>query len=215
MKKIVGMLLVFVMALSLTAPSGVQAASAKTRVKRLVANMSSYEFYLIMDMGLRPDEGYEIVLDAEHKAQAAALAVSLAKAPVVESDENGLWSVYGITSSQMKKMTKKLFGKAVSYKKLPKSSPDKISDFLFAFRNSKGKPMIYCWEAETETDFVNRSVTISKSGNGYIVTKMIYCGYWGGNDGRTSNYVVTYKTAKSKTSAYGFEINYMHVKRLQ
>ncbi len=211
MKKLTALILTFILTLCIAVPVPAEAASAKTRIKKLVANMSSFEYSLISELELSVGEGYEIYLDDEHIAWASALALDLGKAKVYEYDEDGFYTIYSVSSSKIKKMSKKLFGKAVSGKKLSK---DKGVGFLYAYRNSKGQPLVYCWEGETETDYDVRSTIITKNVKEYTLVRNLYYGYWGNNDKSTSNYFVTYKVAKNDASSYGYVITSMIIKRI-
>ena len=106
-------------------------------------------------------------------------------------------------------MSKKMFGKAVSYKKIPKGSYEDVSYFLDVYRTDEGKVMLYIWEGETETDYDVIKQTIVKDGKGYKVVRDIYHGYWGWNDGKTVNYRITYKVEKNSASSYGYVITGM------
>lgn len=77
-----------------------------------------------------------------------------------------------------------------------------------------GEPILYKSEMEGEQSFSVRKVSVKKADNNYIVKKKIYYGYWGRDDGKTSNYQITYKVRKNKKSRYGYVITAMNVKHL-
>ena len=215
MKKTLSFMTVLALVLCLVTPTGVRAASAKTKVRKMVSYMQTYEWMMLFDLGLADGEGYEIVLDNAQMAQAAALTVNLSNADIIEcDDEFGFWSVYSVPSSRVKKMSQKLFGKAVSYKKLSKEKMEDIGGFIRAYRNDEGKPVIYCWEGETETDYEIMKQSVGKSGAGYKVVKDLYYGYWGMNDHKTANYRITYRVEKNEVSSYGFAITKMKIEKL-
>ncbi|MBP5160187.1 MAG: hypothetical protein ILP10_07815, partial [Lachnospiraceae bacterium] len=113
-----------------------------------------------------------------------------------------------------KKMSKKLFGKAVSDKKLPVKDSGKVGEFLTAFRTYKGRAVVYVWQYETETDHAEISFKLKKNGTGYVVTKDVYYGYWGMNDGKTANYRVTYNVEKNEKSSYGFAVTGITIEKI-
>ncbi len=212
-KRIFSLLLVLVFALSLMTPQSAQAASAKTKIKKLVANMSTYEYVMLFDLGSKKDgEKYEVVLTDREMARAAAFTAPLNDDTYAgEFGDLGWEYIYNVSTSRIKKMSRKMFGKAVSYKKLPKGSAEDHDGFIDVYRNADGKPELYLWDGETETDFETIKQTIKKDGNGYLVTRDIYYGYWGWNDHKTANYRITYKVTKNKASSYGYVITGMTI----
>ena len=108
-------------------------------------------------------------------------------------------------------MSKKMFGKAVSNKKIPKGSYEETKGFLDVYRTDEGKVMFYIWEGETETDFETIKQSITKDGKGYKVVRDVYHGYWGWNDHKTANYRITYSISKNSASSYGYVITGMKI----
>ena len=216
-RKLLVLTVAFVLLTSFFSPQSAEAASAKKQVKKLVANMSTYEYVMLFGMNLSVGEGYEVVLSDMEMATAAAFTAPLDdKHLTAEVGDNGWEYIYSIASSRIKKMTKKMFGKAVSYKKLPKGSWESAKGFLAVYRNSKGKPEFYIWEGETETDFDTIKMTVKKDGKGYKVVKDVYYGYWGWgwndeSERTDANYRITYKVEKNEVSSYGYAITGMTV----
>ena len=116
-----------------------------------------------------------------------------------------------VSNKRIKSMSKKLFGKAVSYKKIPKGSYEDVTGFMGVYRNDADKVMLYVWDGETETDTETIKLSIKKSGKGYAAVKELYHGYWGWNDHKTANYRVTYKIEKNSASSYGYVITGMTI----
>lgn len=196
-------------------PGSAEAASAKTKIKKLVANMSTYEYVMLFDTGLSEGESYEVVLSDTEKAVAAAFTTPLNEDTYVgEVGDLGWQYLYSVSNKRIKSMSKKMFGKAVSYKKIPKGSFEDTSFFLDVYRTDEGKVMLYIWEGETETDFETRKQTIVKDGKGYKVVRDVYHGYWGWNDGKTANYRITYKVEKNPASSYGYVITGMKLESI-
>ncbi len=211
-KKILTGFAAFALAIAMIAPVGAEAATAKAKVKKLVKNMSSYEYTVLFGSGLETGEKKDIKLNARAKAIAATLAANLKNAVVEESEE--FYTTYFIKSSTVKKMSKKLFGKAVSDKKLPVMKSEDVRGFLSAYRTEKGRAVVYCWEYETETDHEVISTKIAKKGSGFVVTRNVYYGYWGGNDHKTANYSVTYTVEKNAKSSFGYAITGMSIEKI-
>ncbi|MCR5769401.1 MAG: hypothetical protein K6G45_13115 [Lachnospiraceae bacterium] len=217
-RRLLSALAILAIVLSILTPQSVQAASAKSKVKKLVANMSTYEYALLFETKLSAvGEKYEIVLTDAEMARAAAFTAPLNDDTYIgEVGEHGWEYIYSVSTSLIKKMSKKMFGKAISYKKLPKGSWDKVPYFIDVYRNDDGKPEFYIWDGETETDFETIKQTIKKSGKGFTVTRDVFFGYWGineQNNHKASNYRITYTVEKNKASSYGYVITKMVMER--
>ncbi|MCR5324292.1 MAG: hypothetical protein K6E85_13625 [Lachnospiraceae bacterium] len=209
---VLGVITVFFASLFLIVPQQVEAASAKTKIKKLIANMSTYEYVLLFDTGLKVGEGYEVVLSDTEKATAAALTVPLNEETYVcDVGDLGWEYLYSVSNKRIKSMSKKLFGKAVSYKKIPKGTWEDVHGFLGVYRDDTGKVLFYLWDGETETDSETINMSIKKSGKGYKVVKNVYHGYWGWNDHKTANYRITYMVGKNSASSYGYVITGMTI----
>lgn len=214
-KRLSVLLLAICMICALAAPLNVQAAVSKTTKKKLnslVDCMHGFEYDLLVFMDIELDEVREVTMDKSVMARAAAL--NCEGKFVAEVDEWDPESIYSITPKQLKKMAKKMFGKTVTYKSLPKGSAEKAEGFCAAYLNADGMPELYYWEGETDTDYVIVKTTYKKTDKGYDVIRDVFCGYWGINDyykGKKANYRVTYNTKKKKGSTYGYVITGMTV----
>ena len=214
-KRLSVLLLAICMICALAAPLNVQAAvskSTKKKLNNLVDCMYGFEFDLLVFMDIELDEVREVTIDKSLMAQAAAL--NCESTFVSEVGEWGTESIYSVTPKQIKKMAKKMFGKTVTYKSLPKGSADDAIGFNAAYLNADGNPELWYWEGETETDYVIVKTTYKKTDKGYDVIRDVFCGYWGINayyNGKKANYRVTYNTAKKKGSTYGYVIAGMTV----
>ena len=214
MKRMIKLVAMLIVALCFTMPADTHAAYGKTKVLKLTSYMSTYEYMMLDTLDMTTvGESYEVILDDVQKAQAAALGLPLTDEQITGSDEEGFWSIYAVSSKKIKKLTKKLFGKAVSAKKLPKESDDNRG-FIYAYRDKNGDPMIYCWEGETELDFETIEKTVKKSKPGYTMIKDVYFGYWGLNDHETANYRITCKVEKNAASSIGYVITGMTIERI-
>lgn len=213
MKKFVMGLLATILIVGLTLPVSAY-ASDKSKIKKLVGCMEAFEFMVFTSNYVDENGEFETDFDDAMMAKAAALSVSLKDAKIAGHDPDSysddyMWVEYAISSKKIKKASKNIFGKSVSYKKL---FMNEYFTFLDAYLNEKGKPVVYVWQWETETDYVVRDISIKKvSDKKYTVTKKIFCGYWGLNKDGKANYAVTYNVEKNSKSKYGFVITSMKV----
>ena len=224
-KRFLGLLLAVIVIVASLVPTDVQAASYKTKIKKLVANMESYEWMILTSFRDEYDlvDGKLVInfSDTEIAQAAAAAGFKYDEDKILRTEEEmGMWSEIEIPTSVIKSYSKKLFGKKVSYKKLPKQTAEDVKGFLEAYRNENGKAAMYCWEYETETDFVVQKVSVKKNGDTYTCTKDIFCGYWGfymtynendhaERDENAVTHRITYTIEKKKGSAYGYVITEM------
>ena len=142
--RLLSTLLIAVIAVSFMNSRPAAASSTGKKIRKLIANMSSYEWTLLFDTGLSVGEGYEVVLSDIEKATAAAYTVPLNEKTFVTGIGDLGWEyLYRVSNKRIKSMSKKLFGKAVSYKKIPKGSPDDIQGFMGVYRNDAGEVMLY------------------------------------------------------------------------
>ncbi|MBO4414979.1 MAG: hypothetical protein J5824_03235 [Lachnospiraceae bacterium] len=210
--RFLSLLLTAAVLVSFTLPKPAEAASVKTKIKKLIENMRSYEWVMLFDTGLSVGEGYEVVLSDTEKATAAAYTVPFNEKTFDSVVGDLGWEyLYNVSNKRIKSMSKKLFGKAVSYKKIPKGSYEDVTGFMGVYRSDADKVMLYVWDGETETDTETIKLSIKKSGKGYAAVKELYHGYWGWNDHKTANYRVTYKIEKNSASSYGYVITGMTI----
>jgi hypothetical protein len=176
--------------------------------------MESYEEYLLYARTFTK-KATTIKLTNTQKTIAAALAINVSDEDAVGQGEFG-WNVYfKITDSQLKKNSKNLFGKALGVKNLRNNPSDDEIGAMDAYRRADGTPVVYYTDAETECDYAVRKTTVKKNADGsYTLTKKLYFGYWGNNDGKSSNYKVTYRVVKNSSSKYGYVIKSMTVKKI-
>jgi len=213
--RVLALLLIAGLLCTFTVPENVQAASVKKKLKSLVNCMSSFEFDLLVFNDIELNEVREVTLNKSVMAKAAALNCSWTY--VTQFGEWGFEALYSVPSKSIKKMAKKMFGKTVTYKSLPKGSAEEAMGFVDAYLNADGTPEIYVWEGETETDYETVKTTYKKTDKGYDVIRDIFCGYWGINEyykGKKDNYRVTYHTEKNKASSYGYVITGMTIEKI-
>ena len=212
--RVLALLLIAGIFCTFAVPQNVQAASVKKKLKSLVECMSSFEYDLLVFNDIEVDEVREVTLNKTVMAKAAAL-----NCPLKYESQFGEWgfeALYSVSSKKIKKMAKKMFGKNVTYKNLPKGSAEDAIGFITAYLNADGNPEVYIWEGETETDYVTVKMTYKKTDKGYDVIKDVFCGYWGINEyykGKKSNFRVTYNVEKNKASSYGYVITGMTIEK--
>ena len=220
-KKILGLLLAAVFIITLTVPSGIEAASYKTKIKKLVNSLGGYEYALLSQLGSSYYEDGDVITikftDAEMAKAAAYTGFEYNGAKKLKTDTDWeMWSEYLIPSSVIKTYSKRLFGKTITYKKLPKNNADDAYGFMDAYINENGKPAMFCWEGETETSFETYDMTVKKSGSTYTCTEEIFYGYWGEHSEYPDkrNFRITYTLKKKKGSYYGFVLTGMKIERI-
>ena len=212
--RVLALLLIAGLLCTFAAPEKAQAASVKKKLKSLINCMSSFEYDLLVFNDIELNEVREVTLNKTVMAKAAALSCS--RTYVSQFGEWDFEALYTVPAKSIKKMAKKMFGKTVTYKNLPKGNAEEASGFVDAYLNADGVPEIYVWEGETETDYETVKTTYKKTDKGYDVIRDIFCGYWRINEyykGKKSNYRVIYHTEKNKASSYGYVITGMTIER--
>lgn len=205
MKKLVAMVYVCVLVMVNMIP--IQAATSNTRIKKLADEMYNYE-YSVFPVTKKT----VIKLSQKEKAKAVALSLGFSEGEGVERDEFGDYVLFKLNTDSFTKTSLNLFGKKMSIDSLPTQSAE--NGILDAYRLKDGTPVVYRMSGETDCDFVVKNTKIKKkSAKTYSVTRNIYFGYWGNNDGR-SNFKITYTVQKNSKSDYGFVITKMVVEPL-
>ena len=187
-------------------PINANAASATTKIKKLVKQMQTYECSVLYNS----TKSRTIKLTNKEMAKAAALSINIKQSNRINMSEE--YAVYKVSKSKVKKKSKNLFGKQVSTSSLPKKKMSQY-DIIGAIRTQNGTPAVYFYQNETETDYVVISTSVRKKSSSYQVVKKVYFGYWGANRGK-ANYKIVYTVKKSKKSSYGYVIKKMKIKKI-
>jgi cell division protein FtsB len=187
--------------------------TATSQIKKLTNQMDNYEYYILFK---NPNlKTKSVKLTKAQKAIAAALTIKVSDQNAVGTGEFGLNAYFKITNSKLKSKSKNLFGTSIGVSSLRKNpSENAICSALDAYRMADGTPIVYYTDGETETSYSVRKTTVKKKSAGsYTVTKMVYFGYWGNDQGQ-SNYKVTYHVTKNSKSTYGYVIQSMSIKAM-
>lgn len=182
-----------------------QAADEKTKIKKLVKEMQSYEWSIF------PVKEKKVVnLTKEEKAKAIAFSLIVKESDGIEKGEFGNYTVFKVSSSSFKKAALNIFGNNLKTSSLPqKDKPDIVTQDAYRLKN--GTPVVYYTDGETELSYEVHSTKITKkSKNTYYAVKKIYFGYHGFNIG-DPNYKITYTVKKNSKSDYGYVITKMIV----
>lgn len=187
-------------------PAGAKAETKRVKnIKALVANMEGYERELLIGIDLEIGENRKLSLKAATKAKAAVLASANKINKVTAIDD--FYERWTMDLKTARKVSTNLFGKAYTVKYLPKEPLENDITQVYTKNNKIYKKVFLM---ETDTDFEVRNITVSKN----TVTRDIYCGYWGCNDGTSANFRITYTVKKNAASDYGYVISSMKVDRL-
>ena len=187
-------------------PAGAKAETKRVKnIKALVANMEGYERELLIGIDLEIGENRKLSLKATTKAKAAVLAPANKINKVTAIDD--FYERWTMDLKTARKVSTNLFGKAYTVKYLPK---EPLANDITQVYTKNNKIYKKVFLMETDTDFEVRSVKVSKN----TVTRDIFCGYWGCNDGTSANFRITYTVKKNAASDYGYVISAMKVERL-
>ena len=159
----------------------------------MTSELSDYECYVLMNINWDGGKYSEGIIDfAQNRAEAAKAALSIAQ--INEQSEDKLVfdeysECYFISEDVLRRNSEKLFGFSSSVNDLPEYS---VPYLTVEYCQSYGKPSVYYDYTENETDYMAIDVTAKRDSYGQvIVTRDIYCGYWGNNKG-IANYRIEY-----------------------
>ncbi len=173
---------------------GAVTKSTSKKVRALTKNMNEYEYYALSSKGTKN----KLKINKKNIATASALAIKSKK----YIKDKGSYTYYSVSKNKIKKLSKNLFGKKVTYKKLRKKSQKRLCG---AFKKN-GKAIVYYLNRENEIDFKRISTkVIPIEGKKIVVWHKVYYGYWNSYKGK-ANYLFTYTLKKCKKSKYGYKI---------
>ena len=108
----------------------------------------------------------------------AAMTIPYDSMKLIKEDDELAYYRFG--QKNLQKAGKYIFGKNLKKKDIT----SKVICSYWDCRKTKYGVAYIEIVHETEEDYTVRSTSVKKSGNKYIVTKKVYWGYWGVNDGK-------------------------------
>ena len=207
-------------------------SEVKKACKVLMKNLQDYEYAVLDDVrysdGSWLEVGQQVTIDLDTREITRAAGFSLpynySEEFEIEPTDSGTYRVatgepeefpcYAVELSQSDVNTaaRNLFGKEADIDSLPMSG-NSSGDVIRLDDEPEIVVSMYV-DCETDTDFVRHESSIKKGKKGYIFNQKVYFGYWGCNDEKSSNYVITYGIQQNEASEYGFIITSMKVKRI-
>ncbi len=210
-KRMLGVVLALVLVCAGFSPAKqVEAASYKTNIKKLVKQMRVAECSVLTYEDAPYADTVKVDLTTDRMARFAAVSLPFKESDGLTKGEFGGFVTYKFSDAKLKKASKNIFGKELSKKDV--TTTENESWVCDAYKTKENGVVIYETDGETESSYSLIKISIKKSGSGYKVTKSIYWGYWGGDDGSRINYKIIYTVKKCSASAYGYKITGMTVK---
>ena len=195
-------------------------SSYKKDLKKLSDEISGYEYAMLFSIQQKYYEDEATIpaggvltleLDKNIMTRAAALCSDKCIGKQIAYEDLGYGEItyYAINKSALKSESMKLFGKKMKTSYLTSDSYS-VWD---AYNDPEHGPVIYDYVVETDTDLNVKSVSYSKSGKKYTITKQAYFGHWSGSEG-PANIEITYTCKKSSKSELGYIITGIKIKYL-
>ncbi len=181
----------------------------KVSIKKLLKNMEKAEISILTEKSTRNKKKWNIKLSNNNMARFSALSINV-------DDDNGIrmgefgYETFSFSDDDLNNTSLEMFGRMLGKEDV--SSTKQVSWTYDVFK-SKGEIVIYKASNEGETSYSATGYRFSSGSDFIDVTKKIYYGYWGRDNGKP-NYKIKYTLALNDESSYGYKITGMKIRKI-